>query len=290
MKTSIITIANQKGGVGKTTTVINLASSYAAMGKKILVIDTDSQANATYGLGLGQKTGSNEYNLARAITENLTLDDVATPTDFENIDLVPASHDLVSIEPVLYGKPSQNVIIDKLLRTDKKNDYDVIIIDTHPSLNTYFQASLKSSHYYLIPLFAEEYSASGLRRQINAVEDIRQNLNPMLTFLGAVITNFKKSSASHQQFEEVIRDIGDKAGFKILKTKIPHSDAVSSAMSMRKPLNLYHNARSLPVTQAYAALAGEILPELKGKRIGRKYSPIDPKAFEDYGLQKSLEL
>ena len=287
-KTSIITVANQKGGVGKTTTVVNLASSYSAMGKKVLIVDTDHQANASLGLGLEKQVGIDGLNLYTAIQNNLTIEEVALPTKVKNISMVAACDALEELGKKLIGLPQQNVIMDKLLNSKKIDEFNIVIIDTHPSIDTYFQAAMKTSHYYLVPLFAEAYSTSGLKRQINAIEQIRIHLNPMLTCLGAVITNFKKKPI-HIHFEKVIRDIAKNSGFKVLNTVIPHSDAVSSAESHRLPLNAYRNSKALPVTHAYAALAGEILPELKGKRMGRKHAPINVEKFET-NIEMGLEL
>ncbi|MFK7827035.1 MAG: ParA family protein [Oligoflexales bacterium] len=281
-KTNIITVANQKGGVGKTTTVVNLASSYASIGKKVLVIDMDVQANATTALGL-EKPKEGAQSIASAIQKRLTFDKVLCSTQF-GIDIVCGSRKLDDLVPSLIGTTRKFKLVEQLLDTKKINLYDIVLIDTHPSLDMYFQSAMAASHYYLIPLFAEAFSVSGLVDQINAIEDIRFDLNKMLTSLGVVICNFNQRDSVHVDFEKIIRALGKKAGFRILNTTIPNSTAVKTSQMKALPLN--HYKPKLPVTLAYSTLAGELLPELRGKRIGRRVAPVDTNAIRKSHREK----
>lgn len=287
---NIIAVSNQKGGVGKTTTVINLASSYAITGKKVLVIDTDYQANATIGLGMSQLTEKDSSkNLGYAIKNDLTIEDVVISTPFENLDIVAGTDELSKIEESLTGSPRQTVLMDYLLKTPKTNEYDIIIIDMHPSLGCFFQACMKTSHYYLIPLFPEKYSAVGLRKQFVAAEEVRKYLNPMLTFLGALVTQYDKARDGHNATVQLIRKIAKGAGFNIINTQVPFSKVVSDAELKSLPLNRYKYSKGQPVAHAYSAVAAEILPQLKGKRMGRTFAPIDVEKIVDINLKSQAK-
>lgn len=293
MKTSIIVILNNKGGVGKTTTSINLASSYAELGKKVLVIDLDSQANATAALGMAKEIEKSGRCIERSVLDRKDLSQTFVTTKFENIDGVGVgSRKLMEkVGRDMYGSSRHHKIIEQLLECKKAREYDLIIIDSHPGNDDVFlQSALAYAHYYLIPLFAEEYSSQGLVEQINAIEEIRLDLNPMLTFLGAVITKFDKYNSVHVDFEEVIRDIAKKSGFKVMDTVIPNSKLVSKAESRKLPLNQFGLSKNKPVTHAYTVLAGELLPNLKGRRIGRKAKIDTSKITPEVGIELSPTL
>ena len=272
-RSNIIAVTNQKGGVGKTTTVVNLASSYAAMGKRVLVVDADYQANATIGLGMAHLIETNQ-NLKHALENNLTVDAVIANTPIPNISLVAAHPELDDVEEKISISPRRDVWLEMFLNSEILNEIDIIIIDMHPSLKGFFFGCMKAAHYYLIPLFAEQYSAAGLRRQIQAAEEIRSFLNPMLVSLGAVITKYKNNREGHHAFTKMIENISKNSNMRLLTTKIPFSDTVGDAEAECLPLNLYKNSKGQPIAHAYSALAAEIAPHLKGKRIGRKMKPI----------------
>ena len=278
-ETSIITIANQKGGVGKTTTVVNLAQAYASMGKRVCVIDVDYQANATALLG-GTEIAKAGKTLTHALDQELHLDDVVEKTKFENISLVAADRQLDSLREKLNDQPHRTTLFNFFLNSKETRKFDVIIFDTHPSLDCYLQSALAASHYYLIPLFAEPDSTSGLAHQISAVEKVRRHLNPMLMFLGCVITRYEKTNATHVKFQKYIRDLSLQSNFNVFETTIPVSQSVTAASAHSLPLAVYK--KNLPVAMAYATLAGEILPYLKGKRKGRQHTPADIQLIEKH--------
>lgn len=264
-----MTVVNQKGGVAKTTTTINLASSYANLGKRVLLLDLDSQCNLTEGLGVDQNPKIESMNVRSAIEQKLGIDKVLLSTKIPGVDIVAGSESLDEVKNAFIGKPSQYSLITRMLKSTALNDYDIVLIDTNPSKDIVVQAALVASHYYLIPMKPSRYSASGLAKQLELIEEIRESgLNPMLTPLGAVITMFKSTNRNHQKFEAIIRKIAKDCRLKVLNTVIPHSDAAEGAEGSSEPLLSYN--KNLPVTHAYTSLAGEILPELRGQRKGRR--------------------
>lgn len=267
-KTSIITIANQKGGVGKTTTILSLASAFSKLGKKVLIVDMDYQGNASSGLGLKVKAKETGRTMTDAIRKNLLLQDIRLRTQDPNIDLIASEISLNKVIIELTGRPNQFHILNRILSYPENDDYDVILIDTHPSLDCLFQSAMAASHYYLVPMFAEPDPFEGLQYMVEEVNEIREHLNPMLHFLGVVITRFDKANSTHVKFDQLLRSLGKKRRIRVFDTKIPNSNAVAGASASEKSVVTYNP--QLPVSQAYMELAKELLPELIGKRMGRK--------------------
>jgi len=282
-KTSIITIANQKGGVGKTTTILSLAAAFSLTGKKVLVVDMDYQGNASSGLGLKILAKDSGKTLSHCIEKNLKLSDVRLRTKDPNIDLVAADISLNKKINELTGRPNQFHILRNLLNCPEADDYDVILVDTHPSLDCMFQSAISASHYYLVPMFAEADPFEGVQYMVDEVNVIRDNMNPMLHFLGIVVTRFDKKNQTHVKFEEILRKVCKKRRIRVFDSRIPMSTAVAGASANQNPV-VTQNER-LPVSQAYIQLAKELEPELIGKRLGRKpASPevnIESRVFQD---------
>jgi chromosome partitioning protein len=270
MPTSIITVANQKGGVGKTTSVVNLAASYADMGKRVLVIDMDSQGNASSLLGVEEIAAESGKEVAKAILENTPLDEVVLPSNTENIDVLAGSKVLKDVKDRMEGKARQHLLLSPMLHGDALSGYDVILIDTHPSFDCLLLSSLVASHYYMVPLFAEKSSISGFSELLAYCSDLRP-LNPMLTLMGCVITKFDRNNATHVKFEKFVREIGKSSKIRVFETLIPMSQSVAGSDAASQVLLKYK--RNAPVTVAYTALAGEMAPLLKGKRLGRTTTP-----------------
>ena len=285
--TSIITVANQKGGVGKTTTVVNLASAYAQIGKRVLVIDLDYQCNASSLLGVDESTVGDK-SISYALQNDLNFSSIVIKSNIENIDLLAATRDLDLLREKFSGQPNQFKLVEILLNCDQLSDYDIVLIDTHPSLDCFFQSAMSASHYYLIPLFAEADSSKGLAHMVTAVEKIRRYLNPMLNLLGCIITCFDKFNSTHVKFERFIRDASKEGKFNVFETTIPSSNSVAAASAHSMPVSKYK--KSSPVAIAYSILAGEMLPHLKGKRTGRKPSPINIDAFKSTGFEEQAEI
>lgn len=277
--TSILAVSNQKGGVGKTTTVINLASAWAMQGKKVCVIDTDYQANATVGLGASQHQKIGEKNLYLALNDNegpvLPLDKVVAPTNFKNIDIVAACDRLNEVEDNIVRSSLRDVWLEKLLSSSKTKEYDIIIIDTHPTLSGFFWGIIARSHYYIVPCFPEEFSAIGLHKHMRAVESIRENLNPMLKCLGILISNINVSNKGDLGSVSYIEEVLEGTGIEIFDTFIPTSTSVRQSHRKGQPLCHYSAAKSQPIAHAYACVAKALSKELKGKRQGRKFKKIN---------------
>lgn len=270
MPTSIVTVANQKGGVGKTTTVVNLAASYGDMGKRVLVIDMDSQANSTALLGAEESAKESGKDVARAILDNLPFDQVVLPSNANGVDVLAGTKALKDVKDRMEGKARQHLLLNSLLDCDALDQYDIVLIDTHPSFDCLLLSSLVASHYYIVPLFAEKSSISGFSELIGYCSDLRP-LNPMLMLVGTMITKFDRNNATHSKFEKFVREVGKSSKIRVFETLIPMSQSVAGSDAASLVLLKYK--RNAPVTTAYTALAGELLPFLKGKRLGRMAVP-----------------
>jgi chromosome partitioning protein len=270
-KTSIITIANQKGGVGKTTCTVNLASAYAKMGKKILVIDADPQANTTSYLSAIEDAEEKKKYLFDAIEkESEQPAKFILTTKFKNIDCLAADRRLRNINTKYKGELNQFQVLHPILNSHDIQRYDIVFIDTHPSFDVLPQSALTASDYYLIPLFPEGHSLQGLADQIKCCNNVIRYQNPMLTFLGCIISQYDKSNATHRKIEKQFRALAQEGGFKIFSTVIPFSKLVSSAAASEVPIHFYRPGSN--IADAYTSLAGEIRPDLKGRRKGRRHS------------------
>lgn len=270
-KPAIITIANQKGGVGKTTTVANLAASLADKGKLVLVIDCDYQANVTSLLCGDQQLKDQEKSFTWAIKNDLTVDKVSVATPFKNIDLVPSNRALDDLREQLVGQPNQFRLIDLMLNCKQANNYDYILLDTHPSLDCFFQSAIAASKHYMIPLFPEADSSRGLAHQLQAVEKIKKYLNPNLNFMGCVITKYDQYNATHQKFEQLIRQYGKENSIPVFKAHIPSSHSIAAAAAHNLPL--FHYRKESPAALAYASLAKEMIKLTEKDIVLKKVAP-----------------
>ena len=273
MTTSIVTISNLKGGVGKTVSVVNLAASYAQMGKRVLVLDMDPQGDATGYLGMEESAATQNKHLGEAIDKGLPLDQIRLQTSVEGVDILAGTRELREIQKRMEGELDQHLLLDSLLSHKSVKDYDLVSIDTHPSEDCLLVSALYSSHYYLIPLFPERRTSNAVSTMIAFASKIRR-LNPMLMLLGCIITKFDRRSATHVRFESVLREGSKDGNIRIFETVIPSSSAVQGSESAEQPLILYKP--NAPAAIAYSALAGEILPGLKGKRQGKVPQPNLP--------------
>ena len=275
-KTSIITITNQKGGVGKTTTVCNLAAVYAAMGKRVLVIDLDHQCNATMLFDVEDEARESGKNISRAFDDDLTLSQVVIKSPLDCIDVVAGDRGLEEMKEKWNSHPKRFKLLEVFLKDRRLSQYEVVLIDTHPSYDCYLQSALVCSHHYLIPMFAEEFSIRGLGQMIGSVEAIGKYHNEALNFLGCVITKFDKNSRTHVDFENEIRNVAKANRFRVFNQTIPYSKAVAGAEASHLPLTVYKP--DLPISLAYSVLAKEIWPHLKSRKATssrkKSFSPI----------------
>jgi chromosome partitioning protein len=263
---SIVTCGSEKGGTAKTTTVVNLAASFAFLGKRVLVVDIDPQANATELLGV-EREQAERHALAQAIFAGQPLDACRVATNTEQVELLPGTLGLKDVVKQLGSGLRQDKLLKPVLGTKLANEYDIILIDTHGVDDCLLTSSLAASHYYLIPVFAEQESARGLHDFLRTSDYIRKHSNPTLTLLGVVITRFDRTNATHREYETAIREQGQRANFRVFETVIPSSKTVAAASKNQLPLVAYR--REAPITLAYQSLAGELLPLLKGRRVGR---------------------
>ena len=266
----IITVGNEKGGVGKTTTVVNLAAAFANMGKRVLVVDNDPQGNATELLGV-ERGVVGEKSLAQAIFDRQPFDEYRWVTNMEGVDLLAGTPLLKSVIREFGHTHRQDKLLRKVFETKTLNDYEIVLIDTHGAGDCLLLSALADSDYYVIPVFAEPESARGLLDLLKSTVELREEVNPSLTLLGVVITKFDKRNGTHQEFAETIREIGKSTKVRVFANTIPISNSVPAAS--KKQVSLIEYRRDLPISQAYIALAGEMAPLLGKKRPGRPSVP-----------------
>ncbi|MBX9839298.1 MAG: ParA family protein [Silvanigrellaceae bacterium] len=284
---SIIAIGNQKGGVGKTTTVVNLSAAFAKIGKKVLVIDMDYQGDATIILGVDEVLKNDpQKSLYHAIKNDLTLKDIRLKSNIENVDVLGATNDLDDLRVQLMGKSKELKIVELLLDCDELYDYDIVLIDTHPSLDCLFKASFAASQFCLIPIFADSQSFRGLANMINQINDTRKYLNKNLKFLGCLITSFDPKNTTHVKFADLLRQSAQEAQFKIFDTTIPVSKAVAAATAMQQTLFAYK--KSLNIVNEYEKFADELLPLLISNKSTAEFNNIKAEKLEEEFFQADL--
>lgn len=251
MTTQIIVIANQKGGVGKTTTTVNLATALAAVHKKVLLIDLDPQGNATTGFGLSVNTTlSGTY---QALVNDEDSPPITSPTPIPGLELLASSVDLSGAELELVGLENREYKLKNALARHFRN-YDYILIDCPPALGLLTLNALCAATHILIPLQCEYYALEGLSHLLKTVSQIKIRLNPALEILGVVLTMYDKRNSLNELVAEDVRSI---LGDKVFKTVIPRNIRVSEAPSYGKPVLLYDVASA--GAHAYIKLAAELL-------------------------------
>ncbi len=251
----VICIANQKGGVGKTTTAVNLSASIAAAEKKVLLIDIDPQGNSTSGVGLN-KEGSNG-TIYHALLRGSGLKEMIQKTPLAHLDVVVSNTDLIGAEVELIQEKDREKKLDELIK-EVEAEYDYIFIDCPPSLGLLTINSLTAAHSVIIPLQCEYYALEGLGQLLKTIRLIKQSLNPKLEIEGILLTMFDgRNNLSHQVANEVRKHFKD----KVFSTVIPRNIRLSEAPSHGKPALLYdiHSKGA----ESYLNLAREIMKDGK---------------------------
>lgn len=266
----IITVGNEKGGVGKTTTVINLAAAFASMGNKVLVADYDPQGNASELLG-ADRGKVEPKSLAQAVLDRRSFEDYLLPSNTPGVNLLAGTPLLKQVIKEYGHTHRQDKLLNKVFDTPALNEYDIVLIDTHGSGDCLLLSSLAVSDFYVIPVFPEPESARGLLDLLKSTVEIREDINPALGLLGVVITKFDKKNSTHREFADTIRTIGKNAKVRVFVNHIPMSGSVPAAS--KKQISLLEYRIDLPISQAYLALAGEMLPLLGKKKPGRPSIP-----------------
>jgi len=260
MDKKIISVINQKGGVGKTTTVINLAAGLIMKGKKILVIDLDPQGNATTGLGLSN-TENSELTIYSVLNGNKKISEVIQSTTFDNLNLVTSNVDLSGLEVETAGDSRRAFKLkDELaaILNDSGTSYDYILIDCPPSLSLLTIMALVASDELIVPLQTEFFALEGLTQLMKTIERIRSNLNPSLIIRGIILTMYDKRNKLSGQVEQEARNYFKE---KVYQTVVPRNVRLSEAPSHGVPVLLYD--RTCPGSKSYFTFTDEFLNQDK---------------------------
>lgn len=263
-KTRILAIANQKGGVGKTTTSINLATALAAVGRRVLVIDFDAQGNASTGLGISRaERVLTSYDL---VVENKPLEDAVLGTLVPRLDIVPGDENLSGVETELASDPHRSYRLRDSIRSfigrAGTTEYDFILIDCPPSLSALTLNAMTAADALLVPLQCEFLALEGLSQLLRTVEVVRSGLNPHLEIQGVVLTMYDRRNNLSDQVADEVRSF---FGNKVYATVIPRNVRLSEAPSFGKPALLYDYR--CPGSEAYIRLASEVLQRERDLRV-----------------------
>lgn len=246
-----IAVANQKGGVGKTTSAVNLSACLGAKGKKVLLLDTDPQGNASSGLGVDK--ASAEYSIYNVLIGDVSLKDAIIHTEFENLDLCPSNIELAGAEIELVSMEDRELLMKRAV-ADIKDEYDFILIDCPPSLGLITLNSFVCADTVLIPIQCEYYALEGLSQLMNTIRTVKRSLNPSIDIEGVLLTMFDtRTNLSIQVADEVKKYYPH----KVYGTVIPRNVRISEAPSFGEPINVYD--KHSKGAESYMDLADELL-------------------------------
>ena len=260
MNEKILSIINQKGGVGKTTTVINLAAGLSMKGKKILVIDLDPQGNATTGLGLSN-TDNSDQTIYSVLNGTKNISDVIRKTSFENLDLITSNVDLSGLEVETASDSRRAFILKEQIiayLNDSRASYDYVLIDCPPSLSLLTIMALVASNSLVVPLQTEFFALEGLTQLMKTIERIKNNLNPELIIKGILLTMYDKRNKLSSEVEKEAREYFKD---KVYQTVVPRNVRLSEAPSHGVPVMIYD--KGCPGSKSYFSFTEEFLNQEK---------------------------
>jgi chromosome partitioning protein len=262
----VLAIANQKGGVGKTTTAINLGTALAAIGEHVLIVDLDPQGNASTGLGIDNRDRA--HSTYDVLTGEASLRDAILPTAVPKLSIAPSTLDLSGLELEISQERDRayrlRSALGSLNRTGDENAFSYVLVDCPPSLNLLTVNAMAAAHAVLVPLQCEFFALEGLSQLLKTVEQVKQALNPSLEIHGIVLTMF---DARNNLSNQVVADVRQHMGSKVYDTVIPRNVRISEAPSYGKPVLVYD--LKCVGSEAYLKLATEIIQREKALKVVR---------------------
>jgi chromosome partitioning protein len=262
-KTRVLAVSNQKGGVGKTTTAINLGTALAAIGEKVLIVDMDPQGNASTGLGVPRET--RRVTIYDVVVDSRSVDDAAVQTTVPGLWIIPADADMSGVEIELSQADRRSFRLKDALAgqgADGHTKYDYVLIDCPPSLNLLTLNAMAAADAVLVPLQCEFFALEGLTQLMKTIDMVRQSLNPSLEIQGLVLTMYDRRSALSGQ---VANDVRAHFGDKVYDAIIPRNVRVAEAPSFGKPALIYD--LKCAGSQAYLRLAREVVSRERKRRL-----------------------
>ena len=275
----IISVANQKGGVGKTTTAINLAACLALSGQKVLIIDIDPQGNASSGLGVNLR--ESQKGIYELLAGNASLDQVIYPTEIDTLKIIPSSVDLAGAEIELVGRDHREKVLSMALN-GVSAEYEFVVIDCPPSLGLLTLNALTVSQSVLIPMQCEYYALQGLNQLLKTLKRIKKSINPDLKVEGILLTMYDNRTLLTSQVENQVKKYFSEF---LMKTIIPRNIRLSEAPSHGKPIILYANRSK--GSDSYVELAQEVIQRTKGAIVSPK-TELQEITYEEWIKENQL--
>jgi chromosome partitioning protein len=263
----IISVANQKGGVGKTTTAINLGACLALAGRKVLIVDIDPQGNASSGLGIN--LSDNKKGIYELLSGDASLEQVIYSTDIDTLKVIPSNVDLAGAEIELVGRDQREKILSTVLK-GVESEFEFVIIDCPPSLGLLTLNALTISKSVLIPMQCEYYALQGLTHLLKTIKRVKKSINSRLKVEGIVLTMYDSRTLLAEQVENQVRKYFSEF---LMKTIIPRNIRLSEAPSHGKPIVLY--ASRSKGSDSYVALAQEIIQRTKNEIMKKENQQIE---------------